>query len=98
MTERLNISSNTLPAAKPSTPPSPAAYPSPQYSLTLSFVRSTSGGKSLLGKGRASRARPYTSFFDAAGVMDQAAFELWVGEVVWEVMEGRGADGRVKSD
>ncbi|KAH8103001.1 microsomal signal peptidase 25 kDa subunit-domain-containing protein [Cristinia sonorae] len=80
VTERITISSTST----PSTPTHP-----PAYSLSLSYVRSTSGGKSLLGKGRATSERGYNTFFDERGVLDQEAFERWVGGVVGGVMEGK---------
>ncbi|EPT02105.1 hypothetical protein FOMPIDRAFT_1022959 [Fomitopsis schrenkii] len=80
VTERITLTSTTT----PSTPSSP-----PAYALGLTYVRSTSGGKSLLGRGRAKGERGYNAFFDERGVMDQAAFERWVGEMVGQVMEGK---------
>ncbi|GBE88723.1 hypothetical protein SCP_1401280 [Sparassis crispa] len=80
VTERITLTS----ATKPSTPSTP-----PAYALTVSYVRSTSGGKSLLGRGRAATERGYNAFFDERGVMDQAAFERWVGQLVGRVMESK---------
>ncbi|THH29756.1 hypothetical protein EUX98_g4438 [Antrodiella citrinella] len=80
VTERITIHSNST----PSTPTHP-----PAYSLSLSYVRSTSGGKSLLGKGRSSSERGYNTFFDERGALDQEAFERWVGGLVGGVMEGK---------
>ncbi|KAI0002134.1 microsomal signal peptidase 25 kDa subunit-domain-containing protein [Russula compacta] len=78
VTERITLSSRT----KPSTPDSP-----PAYALSLTYRRSTNGGKSLLNRGQASEWRPYTSFFDEQGVLDHDRFETWVGEIVGRVME-----------
>jgi signal peptidase complex subunit 2 len=78
VTERITLSSRT----KPSTPENP-----PAYSLTLTYRRSTNGGKSLLNRGQASESRPYTAFFDEEGVLDHERFETWVGEIVGRVME-----------
>ncbi|KAI0312852.1 microsomal signal peptidase 25 kDa subunit-domain-containing protein [Amylostereum chailletii] len=78
VTERVTISSRTI----PSTPQKP-----PSYALSLSFVRSSNGGKSLLGRSSAAENRSYTAFFDEQGTMDQHAFESWVGEVVGRAME-----------
>ena len=69
VTERITLTSTTT----PSTPSSP-----PAYALGLTYVRSTSGGKSLLGRGRTKGERGYNAFFDERGVMDQVAFERWV--------------------
>lgn len=80
VTERITITSRTT----PSSPQSP-----PGYALGLSYVRSASSGKTLLGKGRASEERPYTEFFDERGVMDQDRFERWIGGVVGRVMDGK---------
>ncbi|OCH89328.1 hypothetical protein OBBRIDRAFT_756696 [Obba rivulosa] len=80
VTERITVSSKTI----PSTPSAPC----PSYALSLSYVRSASGGKTLLGKGRAGAERPHNAFFDAQGVMDQEGFERWVGGIVGRVMQG----------
>ncbi|KAI0090423.1 microsomal signal peptidase 25 kDa subunit-domain-containing protein [Irpex rosettiformis] len=79
VTERITIASTTTPS-KPSSPPA--------YSLTLSYVRSTSGGKSLLGKGRSNASKGFNGFFDEQGRLDQEVFERWVGEAVSGVIEG----------
>ena len=80
VTERITITSKTT----PSTPQSP-----PGYALGLTYVRSAAGGKTLLGRGRAAEERHYTAFFDDGGVLDQDAFERWVGAVVGRVMDGK---------
>jgi len=80
VTERLTISSRST----PSTPKTP-----PAYALNLSFVRSTSGGKSLLSKGRGSVQRGFNTFFDEQGILDQEEFERWVAGAVEGVMEGK---------
>ncbi|PCH35103.1 hypothetical protein WOLCODRAFT_139742 [Wolfiporia cocos MD-104 SS10] len=81
VTERITVNSTST----PSTPTSP-----PAYALSASFVRSTSGGKSLLGRARARSERGFHTFFDEHGIMDQEAFEHWVGELVARVMVGKG--------
>ncbi|VDC05712.1 unnamed protein product [Peniophora sp. CBMAI 1063] len=78
VTERVTIASRT----NPSSPKN-----APAYSIKLSFVRSSNGGKSLLGKSAEDEARPYTAFFDSEGTMDQPRFESWVGDVVGRAME-----------
>ncbi|OSD05193.1 hypothetical protein PYCCODRAFT_1432946 [Trametes coccinea BRFM310] len=80
VTERITITSRPT----PSTPQTP-----PGYALALTYVRSAAGGKTLLGKGRAQEERPFTAFFDERGVLDQDAFERWVGDVVGRVMDGK---------
>lgn len=82
MTERLTISSQTEPVKK-------ATTTTPAYALSATYVQSASGGKSLLARGKASESRTYHHFFDEAGVMDQPAFEQWVGTLVERVMENR---------
>jgi signal peptidase complex subunit 2 len=91
ITERITISSRTLPvpSSKLSLKPSPTN--SPSYSLSINYVQSTSGGKSLLAKGRTQEAKEYSAFFDEKGVMAQEVFERWIGELVEAVMEGKGA-------
>ena len=80
MTERLTITSQTNPAQK-TTPPA--------YAISATYVQSAASGKSLLARGKASESRTYNHFFDEAGVMDQPAFEQWVGTLVERVMENR---------
>lgn len=80
MTERLTITSQTNPAQK-TTPPA--------YAISATYVQSTASGKSLLARGKAVESRSYNHFFDEAGVMDQPAFEHWVGTLVERVMENR---------
>jgi len=82
LTERITICSKTEPVTK-TRPPS--------YNLKLSYVRSTSGGKSLLAKGKTHGAREYNAFFDEKGTMDQEVFERWVGELVEQAMEGKAS-------
>lgn len=90
ITERITISSRTLPvSSKLSFKPS--STNSPSYSLSINYVQSTSGGKSLLAKGRTSEAKEYSAFFDEKGVLAQEVFERWVGELVEAVIEGKGA-------
>uniref|UniRef100_A0A4Y9XQP7 Signal peptidase complex subunit 2 n=1 Tax=Dentipellis fragilis TaxID=205917 RepID=A0A4Y9XQP7_9AGAM len=90
VTERITLASRTSPAPpapKDSTSSTPSANPSPQYTLNSTYIRSTNAGKSLLAKRQAVDSRGYSAFFDVNGVMDQGAFEAWVGELV-----GRGMD------
>lgn len=80
ITERITLSSSTEPVAK--TKP-------PAYQLQLNYVRSTSGGKSLLARGRTRGTKEYNAFFDEAGALDHERFERWVGELVEQAMEGK---------
>lgn len=80
VTERITMSSNTVPSS-PSNPPA--------YFLSATYVRSASGGKSLLGRGKASNQRSYNAFFDENGTMDQERFESWVTELVERVMQDK---------
>ncbi|TFK48993.1 hypothetical protein OE88DRAFT_1663308 [Heliocybe sulcata] len=80
VTERIALTSNTTPSS-PSKPPS--------YSLSATYVRSASGGKSLLGKGKSQASRGYNEFFDVNGTMDQERFESWVTELVEKVMQDK---------
>jgi len=96
ITERLTLSSTTEPVISPpflflptlarvlSLSPSPSTNPvkRPAYALNLTYLRSTSGGKSLLAKGKVREAKEYSAFFDERGVMNEEAFEKWVGEIV----------------
>lgn len=87
ITERIQLTSSTLPPSQKSLSPSPAN--SPSYQLAVSYVRSTNGGKSLLAKGRTNASKAFSSFFDEQGTMDQEAFERWVGELVEQGMDGK---------
>ena len=89
--ERIQLNSTTLPVSPSalSTTPSPANAPS--YQLSISYVRSTNGGKSLLAKGRTKASQSYSAFFDEKGTMNQVAFERWVGELVEQGMDGKSA-------
>jgi len=80
ITERITVSSITEPAS--------TTHP-PAYQLSLNYVRSTSSGKSLLGKGKTRGSIGYNSFFDEQGTLDQEKFERWVGELVEHAMEGK---------
>ncbi|KAG5349447.1 hypothetical protein C0989_003878 [Termitomyces sp. Mn162] len=80
ITERITISSTTTPVKK-SKPPA--------YSLSLHYVRSTSGGKSLLAKGKTQSHKGYNAFFDGLGTLDQEKFEQWVGGLVEQAMQGK---------
>ncbi|KAJ8693730.1 hypothetical protein PTI98_008701 [Pleurotus ostreatus] len=82
VTERITLSSKTTPS-KPSSPPT--------YSLSVAYVRSTNGGKSLLARGKMQNAKSYGGFFDETGVMNQEIFEEWVGSLVEQAMEGKTA-------
>lgn len=91
ITERISISSSTLP---PSSSPSNSSTSTdvsnaPSYTISLHYIRSTNKGKSLLGKGRVKNSAHYTRFFDDQGVMDQEIFEKWVAELVEGVMDGK---------
>ncbi|KAH8110049.1 microsomal signal peptidase 25 kDa subunit-domain-containing protein [Phellopilus nigrolimitatus] len=80
-TERITVASRTLPAV--------AARVAPRYHVSVSYMRSSNGGKSLLGRGQSNEERAYTEFFDEEGTMDQERFDRWVGALVERVMDGR---------
>ncbi|KAF7365520.1 putative signal peptidase complex subunit 2 [Mycena venus] len=73
ITERITLSSRTLPVSFPPKSSTSAAAPAtaksipPQYALALTYVRSTSANKSLLAKGKTQAEAPYSRFFDAEG-------------------------------
>lgn len=83
ITERISLSSSSPPLSKSSTCPS--------YAVSLQYVRSTNGGKTLLGRGKTRGAAEYNKFFDERGVMDQPAFEKWVAGLVESAMDGKAA-------
>lgn len=80
VSERITLSSQTRPV-KGSQPPA--------YEIGVTYVRSASGGKSLLAKGKTRGSKEYNAFFDDQGTMDQEKFERWVGEMVEQAMEGK---------
>lgn len=86
VTERITITSQTVPhSLKPTTgKPSPC----PSYNFTISYLRSASSGKSILAKGKVSKTRPYNELFDEDGMLDITIFETWVGQSVEDVMDG----------
>ncbi|KAI9567448.1 microsomal signal peptidase 25 kDa subunit-domain-containing protein [Boletus coccyginus] len=86
ITERITIASRTLPVSVSSSTSSANA---PSYSLNITYVQSTSGGKSLLARNRMQGSKEYSAFFDEKGVMVQESFETWVGELVEGTMEGK---------
>ncbi|KAJ3554667.1 hypothetical protein NP233_g12371 [Leucocoprinus birnbaumii] len=89
ITERITLSSKTQPArkTKASSANNNTTSTPPAYTLSISYVRSTNGGKSLLAKGKTKVEKGYTAFFDEQGTMDQEAFEKWVGEAVESAMD-----------
>jgi signal peptidase complex subunit 2 len=91
ISERIHLSSTTIPPRAASSPGTVSPLHAPSYELSVSYVRSTNGGKSLLAKGRTRASRAYSAFFDEQGVMDQAIFEQWVGELVEQGMDGKSA-------
>ncbi|ESK88545.1 signal peptidase complex component [Moniliophthora roreri MCA 2997] len=82
VSERINLSSHTQ-SVNRSKPPA--------YDVSITYVRSTSGGKSLLAKGKTHGVKEYNAFFDEQGTMDQEKFERWIGELVEQAMEGKSA-------
>ncbi|KII87709.1 hypothetical protein PLICRDRAFT_141656 [Plicaturopsis crispa FD-325 SS-3] len=78
VTERITLSSHTH-----------HEKPAPAYEVTITYVRSASSGKTLLARGRTRARKGYNAFFDSAGVMDQEAFETWLGTLVEDAMEGK---------
>ncbi|KIM70680.1 hypothetical protein SCLCIDRAFT_1206816 [Scleroderma citrinum Foug A] len=87
ITERITISSRTIPVSSPSLRKSSSNAPS--YSLNITYLQSTSSGKSLLCKNRTQGSKEYSAFFDDRGVMAQDVFERWAGELVEGAMEGK---------
>ena len=79
-TEHINVASRTIPSQQGR---------APRYSVSVSYVRSANGGKSLLGRGTGQDERGYNEFFDEEGTMDQERFEHWVGGLVERVVDGR---------
>ncbi|KAF5310555.1 hypothetical protein D9619_007862 [Psilocybe cf. subviscida] len=91
ISERIHLSSSTIPPRAASSSGIASPLNSPSYELNVTYVRSTNNGKSLLAKGRTKASRAYSAFFDEQGIMDQAVFEQWVGELVERGMDGKSA-------
>ncbi|KAF8633153.1 hypothetical protein AX17_004654 [Amanita inopinata Kibby_2008] len=95
ITERITISSRTIPAKKNSSSTTSSSSTStstpPAFSLSLNYHRSASSGKSLLARGKTRGLKDYNAFFDEKGTMNQEAFERWVGEMVENAMEGKSS-------
>ncbi|KAF9477964.1 hypothetical protein BDN70DRAFT_880576 [Pholiota conissans] len=87
--ERIHLNSSTIPPNPTSSSSSPSNAPS--YQLSVSYVRSTNAGKTLLTKGRTKATASYSTFFDEEGVMDEEAFGRWVGELVEAAIDGKTA-------
>ncbi|KZS96354.1 hypothetical protein SISNIDRAFT_473286 [Sistotremastrum niveocremeum HHB9708] len=75
-TERLTVSSKTI----PSTPSSP-----PQYAVELSYLQTANGGKALIKRNYSHAQKGYNSFFDGEGNMDIEKFEEWAGQLLEKV-------------
>ena len=58
-TERIIVSSRTIPS-QPSQPP--------RYAVTVNYVRSANGGKSLLGRSSGEGEKPYNELFYCKGL------------------------------
>lgn len=91
ISERIQLDSLTIPPSKTPFVETLSTSNAPSYQLSVSYVRSTNGGKSLLAKGRTKAAQTYSAFFDEKGAMNQEAFERWVGDLVESSMDGKSA-------
>jgi len=89
ITEMIELESATIPPSKYPSKEVPSPANAPSYQLTVSYMRSTNAGKSLLAKGRSNAAQPYSAFFDESGTMNQESFERWLGELVESTMNGK---------
>ncbi|TNY20107.1 microsomal signal peptidase 25 kDa subunit-domain-containing protein [Rhodotorula diobovata] len=77
-TERLTISTSS---------------PYPLYALTLSYSRSSSGGKALLHRATTHLVRPCADMFDGEGRLARGVVERWVAEGLREVQGEHAAGG-----
>lgn len=86
-TENITVESRT------NTSPGTTAFPSkvepPHYALSITYVRSSNAGKSIIRRGSAQAEKSYTELFDEEGKMDRSVFELWLGGIVERVVEER---------
>jgi len=73
LTERLTVSSKTI-KSTPTTPP--------QYSLDISYLYSSNGGKTVIKRGRESGQKEYNTLFDSDGQLSLENLEQWVEGLV----------------
>lgn len=78
-------------ATKPATQP----VDSPEYALTLSYVRSHGGGKAktIIRKTSSTEERLYTAFYDEEGTLDELAFIAWLSEFCESLISSDEIDG-----
>lgn len=79
-----------------SPPPSTStssSSPYPLYALTLSYSRSSSGGKALLHRATTHLVRPCADMFDGEGRLARGVVERWVAEGLREVQGEHAAGG-----
>ncbi|KIM24822.1 hypothetical protein M408DRAFT_75422 [Serendipita vermifera MAFF 305830] len=58
----------------------------PSYQMSMSYVRLTNSGKTVIHKGKERAEASYATFFDSEGRMDVPKFEAWVAAVMARVM------------
>ncbi|EIN08513.1 hypothetical protein PUNSTDRAFT_87955 [Punctularia strigosozonata HHB-11173 SS5] len=85
VTDRITVTSST--ATPRSTTTTASTANSPSYTVSLTLIQSSNGGKSLLGKHQVSVTAPFAEWFDEKGVMDVLAYETWLTSALARVME-----------
>ncbi|KAG8807107.1 hypothetical protein FRC17_004652 [Serendipita sp. 399] len=85
--ERIRVDARTIPA-QPSKAVSgvPSVLNAPSYQISMSYVRTTNSGKTVIHKGKERVEASYATFFDSEGRMDIAKFETWVSSAMARVM------------
>ncbi|KDQ06905.1 hypothetical protein BOTBODRAFT_140652 [Botryobasidium botryosum FD-172 SS1] len=85
--ERITIASRTVPHAPSPLAGTPAITNAPSYSLTLSYVRTSGGGKTLIRRSNlADQVQSYSAFFEDDGTLDEVKYSAWVEELVKKVV------------
>ncbi|KAG8778688.1 hypothetical protein FRC15_010616 [Serendipita sp. 397] len=85
--ERIRVDAKSI-SAQPSKAVSstPSATNAPSYQLSMSYVRTTNSGKTVIHMGKERVEASYATFFDSEGRMDIAKFESWVSSAMGRVM------------
>ncbi|KAF8325018.1 microsomal signal peptidase 25 kDa subunit-domain-containing protein [Cantharellus anzutake] len=68
---------------------------SPLYCLSLTYVRSSNSGKTLIRRTQLNKQeRPYTSLFDSEGNFDQSRFTAWLHELSLGLVDDKPSDSK----
>ncbi|CCA71996.1 hypothetical protein PIIN_05931 [Serendipita indica DSM 11827] len=85
-TERIRVESKTLPPPSKATVSVASITNAPSYQISMSYLRTTNTGKTVIHMGKERAESSYAAFFDSAGKMDVTKFESWVSSAMAKVM------------